>query len=76
MHSLTISYSIRCFLLLCLQSMVTFSQLIQSKLTKKLELLEQSKTDILLKPLAIIPILVSIAVMGVAQNSGDYSGVE
>ena len=56
--------------------MVTFSQLIQSKLTKKLELLEQSKTDILLKPLAIIPILVSIEVMGVAQNSGDYSGVE
>jgi hypothetical protein len=46
------------------------------QIDQKPELLEQSKIDILLKPLAIIPILVSIAVMGVAQNSGDYSGVE
>jgi len=46
------------------------------QIDQKLELLKKSKTDTLLNLLAIIPVLVSVPVMGVAQYSGDYSGVK
>jgi len=61
----------------CLFAIYGYVQPVNSEqIDPKLKFLEQSKIGTLLKPITIIPILVSIAVMRFAQYSSDYSVVD